>query len=89
MQSIPANFVHFVVNYKDTTDNVHITVQKHVLDAMKQSGIICFVDFVIIMQCCSLFVVIDNNGDDIQAHTDIHSTDSKVCQDDSRMFNKS
>jgi hypothetical protein len=30
MQSIAANFVHLVVNYKDTTDNVHITVEKSV-----------------------------------------------------------
>jgi len=48
MQSIAANFV----NCRHTTDKVHITVQKRVLDAMKQSGIICFMEFVIIMQCC-------------------------------------
>jgi len=24
-----ANFVHLVVHYKDTTDNDHMTVQKH------------------------------------------------------------
>ena len=95
MRPIPANFIRLVVNYKDTTDNVHITVQKRALDTMKQSGIICFMDFVIIMQCCWLFVVIDNNDDDTHTHTqkhthtDIHSTDLKVCQDDSRMLNKS
>lgn len=68
MQSIPAIFFHLVVNYKDTTDDVHITVQKCVLDTMKQSGIISFMDFVIIIQCCWLFVVIDNNDDDTHAH---------------------
>jgi hypothetical protein len=63
---------------------------RKVLEAMKQSGIICFRDFVIIMQCCRLFVVIDNDADDAHTHkhTHIHSTDSKVCQDDSRMLNK-
>jgi len=65
---------------------------RNVLKATKQSGIICFRDFVIIMQCCWLFVVTDNNVDDacthIHTYIDIHSTDSKVCQDDSRMLNK-
>jgi hypothetical protein len=65
---------------------------RNVLEAMKQSGIICFRDFVIIMQCCWLCVVIDNDVDDERTcthkHTHIHSTDSKVCQDDSRMLNK-
>jgi len=48
MQSIPANFVDLVVNYTYTTYNAHNTVQKHVLDATKLSGTICFMDFDII-----------------------------------------